>query len=118
MYRLNTIATKWLSTAIAALFLTALAFAHGGFEHVMGTIAKVDQGMITVKTDKGDVDVKFDAKTVITKGDHKAAVEDLVVGLRVVAEVPEKDKSAAAESIKIGAAEADHSEHEDHSAHK
>lgn len=114
MYRLNIITTKLLSAALAALFLGALAFAHGGFEHVMGTISKVEKSMITVKTEKGDVDVKLDAKTEITKDDHKATVEDLVIGARVVIDLPEKEKSPAAHSIKIGAVESEHSEHAEH----
>ena len=110
------ITTRICSTLLAGLSLAGLAIAHGGFEHVMGTVAKVEKNVLTVATAKGNVDVKLDAKTEITKDDKKAAVGDLVVGLRVVVDLPEKVKSPAAHSVKIGVAEAPAAEagHEGH----
>ncbi len=97
---------RTLSTIIiSGLSLAALAFAHGGFEHVMGTVAKVDKNILTVATAKGNVDVKLDAKAEITKDDKKATVTDLAVGLRVVVDLPENVKAPAAHSVKIGVAE-------------
>ena len=55
----------WLVIAFAAL-----VFAHEGFDHVTGTIAKVNGNVVTVKTAKGNVDVKLDAKTEITRNDE------------------------------------------------
>ena len=106
------IATTTRLLCLAAV--SSLALAHGGFEHVMGTVTKVDGNVLTVKTAKGDVAVKVDAKTEYTKDDKKATVKDVTVGLRVVVDLPEKVKDPAAHSIKIGVAEAA----EDHSAHK
>jgi hypothetical protein len=104
---LNTITTSG-SILLAGLTLAMLAFAHGGFEHVMGTVAKVENNVLTVKTAKGDVDVKLDAKTEITKNDKKAAMSELTLGIRVVVDLPENEKSPAAHSVKIGVAEAEH----------
>jgi len=87
-----------------ALLLAAQIFAHGGFEHVQGTVVKVDNNVLTVKTTKGDVAVKLNAKTEITKEDHAAKVVDLTAGARVVVEVPEDDKTMTAHSVKIGTA--------------
>ncbi len=101
-------------TISGSLLLTTLAFAHGGFEHVMGTVSKVEKNILTVRTAKGDVDVKLDAKTEITKDDKKAAVGDLTVGLRVVVDLPEGEKAPAAHSVKIGVAEAAPDEHAGH----
>lgn len=87
------------------VLLLALSFqlgAHGGFDHVVGTVVKVDKGTLTVKTAKGDVDVKLTERTEITRNDQKAQVGDLKPGTRVVVDVPEGSKDRAAHSIKIG----------------
>ena len=90
---------------IISLLLAAFAtqvFAHEGFDHVTGTIAKVNGNVVTVKTTKGNVDVKLDAKTEITRNDQKAQVADLTIGTRVVVDVPEGSKDMVAHSVKIG----------------
>lgn len=116
----STITTKFATVLLASIGITTTAFAHGGFEHVMGTVVKVEKNTLTVKTAKGDVAVKLDDKTEFTKDDHKASVADLLPGLRVVVDLPEEEKSPAAHSIKIGAAEAteSHAEHSEHAEHK
>ena len=94
--------------AISVCFLLgALAFvyAHGGFEHVQGFLTTVETNTLTIRTAKGDVQVKINAKTQITKNDRAATAADLLPGLRVIAEVPEGDKSKTAQSVKIGVAE-------------
>jgi hypothetical protein len=78
------------------------AFAHEGFDHVTGTVAKVNGNVVTVKTAKGNVDVKLDSKTEITRNDQKAQVADLQIGTRVVVDVPEGSKDMVAHSVKIG----------------
>ena len=107
---LSTITTKATRCALALTFLllatAAPVFAHGGFDHVIGTVSKVDNNVMTVKTAKGDVDVKLDAKTEITKGDQKAALEDLKPGSRVVVDIPEGSKDRIAHSVKVGVAAA------------
>jgi hypothetical protein len=79
-------------------------FAHEGFDHVTGTIAKVTGNVVTVKTAKGNVDVKLDGKTEITRNDQKAQLADLKPGTRVVVDVPEGSKDMVAHSIKLGVA--------------
>jgi len=91
------------NSALVLVSCAAMAFAHGGFEHVQGTVAKVDKGVLTVKTAKGDVAVKLNAKTEITKDTHAAQVADLLPNARVVVDVEEGDKSMTAHSVKIGA---------------
>jgi hypothetical protein len=90
---------------INALLCTGLALAHGGFDHVMGTIVKVEGNTMTVKTAKGDVAVKLDAKTELTKGTEKASSEALLPGTRVVVDIPEHSKDGVAHSVKIGVAD-------------
>jgi hypothetical protein len=81
----------------------APAFAHGGFDHVRGTVVKVANNVLTVKTANGNVDLKLDNKTELTKNDKKAQLADLKVGARVIVEVPEGSKDKIAYSVKIGA---------------
>jgi hypothetical protein len=81
-------------------------YAHGGFEHVIGTVVKVEKNILTVKTAKGNVDVRLEEKTEITKADQKAGVADLRPGTRVVVDVPEGAKEKVAHSVKVGVADA------------
>jgi hypothetical protein len=90
-------------TKIAWLCLAAIpALAHGGFDHVMGTVVQVSQNVLTVKTAKGSVDVKLDDKTELTKNDQKAQRLDLIPGARVIVDIPEGNKEMLAHSVKIG----------------
>jgi len=99
----NIITTKLLSVAFLIASGTAV-FAHGGFDHVIGTVASVSGNVLTVKTAKGNVDVKLDDKTEISKGDVKVQASDLKAGLRVVVDIPEGSKDKIAHSVKVGAA--------------
>ena len=86
------------------LAFAAQVFAHGGFEHVTGTVVKLENNVLTVKTAKGDSPVTLDAKTEITRDDRPAQAADLKAGVRVVVDVPEGSKTKVAHSIKIGVA--------------
>jgi hypothetical protein len=86
------------------VFAAAPVFAHGGFDHVMGTVVQVSNNVLTVKTAKGNVDVKLDDKTELTKNDQKAQLTDLTPGARVVVDIPEGSKDKLAHSVKIGTA--------------
>lgn len=99
-HKLSTIITRTLGLVL----LTATAWAHGGFDHVIGTVVKVDNNVMTVKTAKGDVDVKLNDQTEITKTDLKASVADLKPGSRVVVDIPEGSKDKIAHSVKVGVA--------------
>lgn len=101
----NIIITRALALCAAAV-LALTAFAHEGFDHVTGTIAKVNGNVVTVKTAKGNVDVKVDAKTEITRNDKAAAMADLKPGVRVVFDIPEGSKDNVAHSAKLGVAAA------------
>ena len=110
--KVTTIPTRVSAGAIAlalavTLFVLALpVFAHGGFDHVIGTVVKVANNILTVKTTKGNVDVKLDDKTELTRNDQKALVTDLKPGVRVVVDIPEGSKDKIAHSVKLGAATA------------
>src|SRR5947208_5506337 len=76
--------------------------AHGGFDHVIGTVVKLENNVLTVKTAKGNVDVKLNDKTEITRNDQKAVAADLKPGTRVVVDIPEGSKDKVAHSVKVG----------------
>ncbi len=92
----------WLRVGLVLVALATQVIAHGGFEHVIGTVVKVENNVLTVKTTKGDVDVKLNEKTEITQNDQKAQVADLKPGTRVVVDIPEGSKDRVAHSVKVG----------------
>ena len=108
-----------LAAALLAL-AAAPVFAHGGFDHVAGTVVQVTNNVLTVKTVKGNVDVKLNDKTELTMNDHKAQLLDLKPGVRVFIDIPEGNKENLAHSVKIGGsakAAAHHDDDHDHDSH-
>src|SRR5262249_48163419 len=92
-----------IAIGVMLIVLAVSSFAHGGFDHIRGTVVSVKNSVLTVSTSTGNVVVKLDSQTQLTKDGQRAQLSDLVPGVRVIAEVPhEKDK--AAQSVKIGAA--------------
>src|SRR5206468_1281042 len=65
----------WLGILLLAFAVQLIA--HGGFEHVVGTVVKVENNVLTVKAAKGNVDVRLNEKTEITRTDQKAEAADL-----------------------------------------
>jgi hypothetical protein len=111
-HQLNIITWAWSRNAALVLCIsTALLFAHGGFNHVVGTVAKLENGILAVKTAKGDVAVKLKDKTEITKDDQKLTTVDLKPGSRVVVDAPLGSKDMTAHSVKVGVSGASHAEH-------
>lgn len=105
------------------LAFTALLFAHGGFEHVQGTVSNVTPTSVTVKTTAGKtVEVGLTAKTTYSRDSKKAAAADMKVGDRVVIDATEEAKKLTAAEIKLGVSTAKTSTksapHDDHSGHK
>jgi|ERR1035438_511830 hypothetical protein len=96
----NTIPIKIIALVLA---LAPAVFAHGGFDHVIGTVVQVSNNVLTVKTTKGNVDVKLNEKTEISRGEQKALTADLKTGIRVIVDIPEGSKDKIAHSVKIGA---------------
>ena len=103
-----------LCLVVALLPFAVQVFAHGGMEHVIGTVVKVESNNLTVKTAKGNVDVKLNEKTTITRSDHPAQVADLKPGTRVVVEVMKDGNDRLAHSVQLGASSASGHPHEQH----
>lgn len=105
-----------LSLVIVVLALPLQVLAHGGMEHVLGTVVKVSDKVLTVKTAKGNIDVTLNDKTEITHDKHPAQVADLKAGTRVAVEaMKDKDgKTLIAHTVKIGIADNAKAGHEGH----
>ena len=90
-----------------ALVAPAAALAHGGHDHVMGTVKAVDlkAGTVEVETKDGKrVTVQIDDKTKYLRGTAAAAASDLVTGLRVVIDASAVDGKQLAKEIRLGSA--------------
>jgi hypothetical protein len=108
MNRHHTTITSARILAIACLFLLAtLAFAHGGLEHVLGTVTKVSDTSVTVKTTAGKlVEVAFDTKTTFSRSDHPIQKSEIKVGDRVVIHAAKNGANLVAHTVEIGTATA------------
>lgn len=77
--------TRVLILLACISFISAVVLAHGGEEHVIGTVAKVDQNSITVKTATNKmVTVAVAPETKFTKAKAPSQLSELTVGDRVV----------------------------------
>jgi hypothetical protein len=99
-----------ISLAVVLLALASQLIAHGGMEHIKGTVVKVDNGVVTVKTAQGNVDVKLNDKTEFTNNSQPAQLADLKPGSRVVIHAMKQGADQVAHSVAIGVASA-HADH-------
>jgi len=93
------------------LFLSTLVFAHGNEKHVMGTVTKVDDGSIVVKTKEGDKNVMVTPDTKFVKGTAAATQKDVKVGDRVVIHAMPMGDMLHATEVKIGTAPSAEAKH-------
>jgi ribosomal protein L2 len=100
-----------VSTICVLLFLSALVFAHGDEKHVMGTVTKVEDGSIIVKTKEGDKTVMVLSTTKFVKGTATVTQKDVKVGDRVVIHAMPMGDMLHATEVKIGAAPAPQHQH-------
>jgi hypothetical protein len=93
--------TRRLATGLA---LYALAiFAHGGLEHVKGTIAKVSDTVVTVaKPDGKTVEVAVNAKTTFSRAGQAIKIRDLKPGERVVIHAEKSANGLIAHTVETG----------------
>jgi hypothetical protein len=94
---------KAVSIAALIVLFSAIAFAHGNEQHVMGTVTAIDNGSITVRTTAGSsVTIQLDPKTRFTKGGSAAAIAELKVGDRVVIHAIKDHDKLIARTVKFG----------------
>ncbi len=107
----NTITRRVLLVALAIVpaITPMIAIAHGGLEHVRGTVAKVSDQSVTVTTTTGKtVEVLLDAQTTYARGDKPIQKADLKVGDRVVIHAAEKGTTLTAHTVEVGISTAKH----------
>ena len=81
------------------------ALAHGGEEHVIGTVWKVTSEVITVKTIANKSTTVVAPETKFMKGNAAAKIADLSVGDRVVIHAREgTDEKLVADTVEFAAA--------------
>ena len=95
---------KCVIVALSALgLISALALAHGNFEHVLGTVSKITGNSITVTTASGENQtVIVGTETKFVKSGAPASLKDLKVGERVVIHARPTGKALEAEEVKFG----------------
>jgi hypothetical protein len=97
-----------LALAVAlAVSLPGAALAHGGHDHVMGTVKAVDLKARTVEVETKDgkrLTVQIDDKTKYLRDQAAAKETDLVAGVRVVIDASTVDGKQLAKEIKLGPA--------------
>ena len=91
---------------VSLALLPTLAIAHGGEEHVTGTVTKISDTSVTVKTTAGKtVEVGFDAKmTTYERGKQPIQKSDIKVGDRIVIHAMEVNEKLVAHTVEIGTA--------------
>src|SRR5215475_11670065 len=100
-----------ISGICVLLFLCTLVFAHGNEKHVMGTVTKVEDSSIVVKTKEGDKTVMIVSDTKFVKGTETVTQKDLKVGDRVVIHAMPMGDMLHATQVKIGTASAAEQKH-------
>jgi hypothetical protein len=91
---------------VSLALLPAIAMAHGGEEHVTGTVTKISDTSVTVKTTAGKtVEVGFDAKmTTYERAKQPIQKTDIKVGDRIVIHAMEVNEKLVAHTVEVGAA--------------
>jgi hypothetical protein len=105
--RTSIIERKTLAFAVCFALFAILAIAHGGLEHVIGTVASVSDTSMTVTNNAGkSVEVALDMKTTYSKNNQAIQRADVKVGDRVVIHAEKSGTKLIAHTVQIGAATA------------
>jgi hypothetical protein len=93
-----------LSLAVLPMIAPTIATAHGGEEHVIGTVVRISDTSVSVRTTAGKtVDVGFDAKmTTYVRAMQPIKKTDIKVGDRIVIHAMEVNEKLVAHSVEIG----------------
>lgn len=100
-----------ISVICILLFLSTLVMAHGNEKHVMGTVTKIEESSIMVKTKEGEKNVMVMPNTKFVKGAASATQKDLKVGDRVVIHAMPMGDMLHATEVKIGTAQSTETKH-------
>lgn len=102
---------RLLGLAALLLLATTIVFAHGDEQHVMGTVAKITDSTITVKTtDARSVDVSVTPDTKFTKAGQPISAKDVKQGDRVVIHAKKNGETLVARTVSVGTVKTDHAQ--------
>ena len=94
--------TKSLALLLILSFSLSV-FAHGDMEHVLGTVVKVSDHLLSVRVTDGTIkDVLIDDQTRFLKGTAPSTFNEIKVGMRVVIHAHKHQDSLHAVEVKIG----------------
>lgn len=95
-----------LYVRFAILLASTFAFAHGNYQHVMGTVTKISDSSVTVRTTANQsVEVAISSETKFSRADATVTVQELKVGDRVVIHATKThDGKLVAHTVQIGVA--------------
>lgn len=95
---------------LSLALLPTIATAHGGEEHVIGTVTKISDTSVTVKTTAGKiVEVGFDSKmTTYARAKQPIQKSDIKVGDKIVIHAKEINEKLVAHTVEIGTAPGTH----------
>ena len=97
----------WVTILAMVSWMLPLVIAHGGEEHVTGTVTQVLDQSVTVKTTAGKmVEVAFDAKTTYARDKRPISKSEIKAGDRIVIHAAEVNQKLVAHTIEIGTAPA------------
>lgn len=103
---------KLVTLFVSLVLLAIVALAHGGEEHLMGTVTKITDKTVTIEMkDKKAAEVVLTPETKCMKGDATAALKDVKVGDRVVIHAKKSGDKLVATMVKIGTAPAPANKH-------
>jgi hypothetical protein len=95
---------RWSMAAAVFLSFSGATLAHGGMDHVMGTVKSVSATSLTVTTKGGkDVEVQLDAET---RFEGASSAAGLKPGQRVVVHAKKAGEGLHAETVKSRAGKA------------
>ena len=96
---------KLFGTIVAMILIAGVAYAHGGMEHIMGTVVSMTDNSITVKTTDGKTQtVDTTADTKYTQMDKPIDMKGLKVGDHIVIHAAKKNGKLTAAEVKVGMA--------------
>jgi type 1 fimbria pilin len=95
---------KRIVISMLALMLTttAVATAHDGKKHLLGTVIKIESNQISIETkDSLSLEVSITPSTVFTKDGKPAKLKDIALGDRVVIHATAKGTGYEANEVQI-----------------
>jgi uncharacterized cupredoxin-like copper-binding protein len=100
---------RLLGATALLLLVATMVFANGDEQHVIGTVTKITDTSITVKTaDARSVDVSVTPDTKFTKAGQPISEKDVKQGDRIVIHAKKNGETLVATTVSVGTVKTDH----------